>query len=117
MTVATRSSSNTPGPVVVTPVRSDAERKEFILFQYEVYAGKYPHFVPPLVMDRENVLNPKKNPWFEFGTMELFLARHRGGPCVVRRGRELGARQRARGGDGAGEPVVEWRVGLLVRGV
>lgn len=81
MTVETRNSTSpSPNtePVVVTPVRGDAERKEFIRFQYEVYAGKYPHFVPPLEMDRENVLSPKKNPWFEFGTMELFLARRAG---------------------------------------
>ena len=70
------------GDVVVSPVRTDAEKKEFILFQYEIYRGN-PHFVPPLLMDRENFLNQKKNPWFEFGRCELFLAR-RGGKVVGR---------------------------------
>lgn len=60
--------------VVVTPVKTAAEKKQFILFQYEIYKD-LPNFVPPLVMDRENVLSPKKNPWFEFGTAEFFLAR------------------------------------------
>ena len=34
-------------------------------------------------MDRENVLDPKKNPWFQFGSAQLFLAR-RGGKMVGR---------------------------------
>lgn len=60
--------------VVVSAVKTPAERKAFILFQYELYQD-HPAFVPPLVMDRENVLNPKKNPWFEFGTAEFFVAK------------------------------------------
>ncbi|GMU59212.1 MAG: hypothetical protein AMXMBFR34_09750 [Myxococcaceae bacterium] len=63
--------------VVVTPVTTAAQKKAFIRFQYEVYRA-LPHFVPPLEMDRDNVLDPKKNPWFKFGTAQLFLAR-RGG--------------------------------------
>lgn len=63
--------------VQVTPANSPADRKAFILFQYELYKD-LPHFVPPLVMDRQDVLNPKKNPWFEFGTAQLYLARRNG---------------------------------------
>jgi GNAT superfamily N-acetyltransferase len=63
--------------VIVTPVTSAAEKKAFILFQYEVYKNE-PNFVPPLMMERELVLDPKKNPWFQFGTMQLFLARRAG---------------------------------------
>ncbi len=63
--------------VTVTPVKSSADKKAFIEFQYEVYQGD-PHFVPPLRFDRHTFLNPKKNPWFEFGTAELFLARRAG---------------------------------------
>ncbi len=64
-------------PVTITPVSSAAEKRAFILFQYEVYKAE-PNFVPPLVMERELVLDPKKNPWFQFGTMQLFLARRDG---------------------------------------
>jgi GNAT superfamily N-acetyltransferase len=78
----TQSAAVAAPDVVVTPVRTPAEKKEFILFQYEVY-GSDPHFVPPLLMDREDFLNPKKNPWFENGVTELFLAR-RGGKVVGR---------------------------------
>ncbi len=65
------------GDVLVTPVVTAADRKAFILFQYEIY-GDHPNFVPPLVMDREQVLDPKKNPWFEFGSAQLYLARRAG---------------------------------------
>lgn len=75
--VETKAAAGASG-VQVTPVRTQKERSEFIRFQYEVYAKGYPHFVPPLLMDRENVLSPHKNPWFEFGAMELFLARRNG---------------------------------------
>ena len=70
----------TAGPasdVVITKVETAAQKKEFILFQYEVYKGD-PHFVAPLLMDREMAFNPKKNPWFEFGITDLYLARRNG---------------------------------------
>ncbi len=68
--------------VTVTPVQSAADRDAFVLFPYEHYRND-PYFVPPLVMERKDFLNPKKNPWFEFGKVELFLAR-RGGKVVGR---------------------------------
>jgi hypothetical protein len=68
--------------VAVTPVQSSADRHAFVMFQYSIYQGD-PNWVPPLVMERKDFLNPKKNPWFEFGQAELFLAR-RGGQVVGR---------------------------------
>jgi hypothetical protein len=79
--IETQAQGNSAAPavsdVVVTPVTTAAEKKEFIAFQYEVYKND-PNFVPPLLMERNDFLNPKKNPWFEFGTMQLFLARRHG---------------------------------------
>jgi GNAT superfamily N-acetyltransferase len=63
--------------VEVSEVKTAADKKAFILFQYSLYDKNSP-FVPPLVMDRENVLSEKKNPWFQFGTLQLFLARRKG---------------------------------------
>ncbi len=63
--------------VVVTRVETAAQKKEFILFQYEIYKTD-PHFVPPLQMDRDMFFNEKKNPWFEFGKTDLFIARRNG---------------------------------------
>ena len=70
------------GDVVVLPVKSSGERKEFIAFQYDLHRGN-PLFVPPLLMERNDFFNEKKNPFFEHGTVELFLAR-RGGRVVGR---------------------------------
>ena len=66
----------------VRPVRSSADRKAFLDFPYRHYDGVR-HFVPPLRMDQKNVLDPKKNPFFEHGAIELFLA-ERGGEVVGR---------------------------------
>lgn len=74
---------STSSSITVTPVTTAADKKAFILFQYEMYKGD-PNFVPPLVMDRENLLNEKKNPWFEFGRAQLFLARDASGKIVGR---------------------------------
>src|SRR5688500_2718129 len=63
--------------VTVTPVQSNQDRDAFILFPYKLYQSD-PNWVPPLVMERKDFLNPKKNPWFEFGKVELFLARKNG---------------------------------------
>ena len=68
--------------VVVTPVQSSSDRDEFIHFPYSLYQGD-PDWVPPLIMERKDFLNPKKNPWFEFGKVELLLARC-GGEVVGR---------------------------------
>ena len=63
--------------VTVRPVRSSADRKAFLDLPYRHYAED-PYFVPPLRMDQANVLNPKKNPFFEHGAVELFLAERAG---------------------------------------
>jgi GNAT superfamily N-acetyltransferase len=63
--------------VTVTPAQSSADREAFIRFPYELYRGD-PNWVPPLEMERRDFLDPKKNPWFQFGTAELFLARRDG---------------------------------------
>jgi GNAT superfamily N-acetyltransferase len=66
-----------PADVQVTPVRGGSERTAFIRFPYSVYAGD-PNWVAPLEMERRDFLDPKKNAFFEFGEVELFLARRAG---------------------------------------
>ncbi len=63
-----------PSDVQVTPVRGPAEKMEFIRFAYGIYRDD-PSWVPPLEMERKDFLDPKKNPFFEYGELELFLAR------------------------------------------
>ncbi|MBI3182262.1 MAG: N-acetyltransferase [Myxococcales bacterium] len=71
-----------PSDVTVTPVQSPRDRDAFVLFPYELYRDD-PNFVPPLLMERKDFLDPRKNPWFQFGKAALFLAR-RGGQVVGR---------------------------------
>ena len=68
--------------LTVRPVRSSGDRAAFLDFPYALYADA-PHYVPPLRMDQKNVLDARKNPFFEHGTLELFLA-ERGGRVVGR---------------------------------
>src|SRR5262249_34507613 len=63
--------------VQVTPVRSTLELDEFIRFQLELYRED-PYFVPPIVAERRDFLNRKKNPFFTHAEVELFLARRNG---------------------------------------
>ncbi len=66
-----------PLDVAIAPLQSAEDRDAFIRFPYSHYRND-PNWVPPLLMERKDFLNPKKNPWFEFGRVELFLARRRG---------------------------------------
>lgn len=66
-----------PSDISVTPVHTADEKKLFIQYQYDIYKG-HPTFVPPLLLEREDFLNPKKNPWFDHGRVEFFLARKAG---------------------------------------
>jgi len=62
-----------PAPVV-TPVSSKPDRKAFIELVYRLNAN-LPHWVPPLREDVRELLDARKNPFFEHAEMELFLAR------------------------------------------
>lgn len=66
-----------PSDVAITQVQSTLDRDAFIKFPYHLYKDD-PNWVPPLEMERKDFLNPAKNPWFEFGKVELFLARRAG---------------------------------------
>ncbi|MEW5737563.1 MAG: GNAT family N-acetyltransferase [Myxococcota bacterium] len=68
--------------VSVEPVESQAGRDEFIRFQLEHYADDE-NFVPPIVAERRDFLDPAVNPFFEHARAAYFLAR-RGGKVVGR---------------------------------
>ena len=63
--------------VTVEKVSSRAELDGFIKLQWEIYKGD-PHWVAPLLMERRDFLDPKRNPFYKHGTVELFLARRHG---------------------------------------
>ena len=63
-----------PDPIIVSPVANSADRKAFVELAYRLNAND-PHWVPPLRSDVYELLTPGKNPWFEHGEQQLFLAR------------------------------------------
>ena len=69
--------------ITVRPVRTRRDRKRFIDLSYRLYKDN-PFWVPPLRLDLGHTLNPKKNPFFEHGTMQLFLAEDTSGAVVGR---------------------------------
>lgn len=62
----------------IKPSRRDL--KKFIQYQIDLYKGS-PWFVPPLVFDDINTLNPRKNPAFDFCEAEYFMAYRDGKPA------------------------------------
>ncbi|MHA7630973.1 N-acetyltransferase [Corallococcus sp. M7] len=71
---ASSPSASMPSDVQVTPVRGAADRTAFIRLPYSLYRDD-PNWVPPLEMERRDFLDPKKNPFFDYAEVELFLAR------------------------------------------
>lgn len=59
--------------VLVTRVQNKRQFKEFLHFPIALYKDM-PAFVPPLIMDDEETLNPKKNPAYEFCEAAMYLA-------------------------------------------
>lgn len=74
--------AETAARVTVRPVASAADRRSFVDLPYRLYRD-HPFWVPPLRMDQQKAIDPKKNPFFEHGKAQLFLA-ERGGEVVGR---------------------------------
>jgi GNAT superfamily N-acetyltransferase len=68
--------------VEVVRVQSGLEKDEFIRFQWKIYEADL-HWVPPLLMERREFVDPAKNPFFDHADVALFVAR-RGGEVVGR---------------------------------
>ena len=73
----------TPSRVTVRPVTTGKDRSRFIDLPYRLYEG-HPYWIAPLRMDQAKAIDPKKNPFFEHGEIELFLAEDEGGEVVGR---------------------------------
>ncbi len=68
--------------VRVTPVRSHAEREAFLRVPWPLYRDR-PEWVPPLLSDQRQLIDPRRGPFFKTSAAEFFLAR-RGGEIVGR---------------------------------
>jgi len=63
--------------VEIRPVGSRRELTTFIKLPFRLYRGQ-PNWVPPLIYDRRRFLDRGRNPFFEHGDAEYFLARRDG---------------------------------------
>jgi GNAT superfamily N-acetyltransferase len=61
----------------IRPVLTKADRKAFVELPYRLYANDS-NWVPPLRSEVYALLTPGKNPWFEHGEAQLFLAERDG---------------------------------------
>lgn len=66
----------------ITPVETAADIKTFVHFQWEVYKDD-PLWVPPLLSERFELMDPQRHPFYEHATVKSFLAR-RGNKVVGR---------------------------------
>ncbi len=65
--------------IEIRPVRTRRELKRFVKVPFHLHRG-HPQWVPPLIFDRMQFLDRKKNPWFEHGEAEYFIAERDGEP-------------------------------------
>lgn len=57
----------------IVEVKSKKHLKDFIMMPWQIYKDD-PYWVPPLIFEQKDFLNPKKGPFFEYGEASLFLA-------------------------------------------
>ena len=69
--------------ITISKVNSKSDTKRFINFPHELYKGD-PNYVPELYMSISEVLNKKKNPFFNHSEADLFLATNADGKVVGR---------------------------------
>jgi GNAT superfamily N-acetyltransferase len=67
------------GEITVQQVKTKADMNRFIRLPWAVYAGDA-NWRPPLVMDRQDLFNPKTNPYFAHADVAFFLATQNGEP-------------------------------------
>lgn len=65
--------------ISIEAVTTKGQLKSFVEIAYQLNAHD-PAWVPPLRSEVHALLNPKKNPFFEHATVQLFLARRAGKP-------------------------------------
>ena len=59
--------------VSIRPVRTRRELKRFVKVPFDLHRD-HPQWVPPLIFERLEFLDRDKNPWFQHGEAEYFLA-------------------------------------------
>ena len=67
------------GRVTIRPVRGRRQLKEFVKVPFRVHR-EHPQWVAPLIFERMQFLDRRKNPWFEHGEAEFLIAEREGEP-------------------------------------
>lgn len=62
-----------PSDVQIVPVRGRREAQQFVRMPWPIYAGD-PSWVPPLLIERRDFINPKRHPFYLHGAAAQFLA-------------------------------------------
>lgn len=57
----------------IVQVTTRKQKKQFIDFPHDLYKDD-PNYVPAMYLDQQQVMNPKKNPFFKHSKADLFLA-------------------------------------------
>jgi GNAT superfamily N-acetyltransferase len=65
--------------VEIRSVQSKRDLKRFVKVPFRLHRD-HPQWVPPLIFERMEFLNRDKNPWFEHGEAEYFVAERDGEP-------------------------------------
>lgn len=68
--------------LTIVPVDTPADLDAFIKLPYRLHRDD-PNWIPPLLMERRDVLNPKKNPFLKRAAVQLWIAKR--GPQTVGR--------------------------------
>lgn len=66
-----------PSDIVIEPVTTKAQTKQFVDLAYRLNDGD-PNWVPPLKSEVYNLITPGKNPFFEHARVQFFLAKRNG---------------------------------------
>ena len=67
------------GSLEIRPVHSTGDLRRFIRLPFRLYRDE-PNWVAPLIFERKQFLDRRKNPFFEHGRAEYFLALRDGRP-------------------------------------
>jgi len=65
--------------IQIQKVEGKKALKDFIKLPWKIYEED-PHWVPPLIKERKDFFNPKKNPFYRHSQIQLFLAIKSGKP-------------------------------------
>lgn len=64
----------------MVPVRDERDLWEFLRLPWRIYPHD-PHWVPPILSQQRDFLDPRRGPYFEVGEARYFLAYHQGQPA------------------------------------